>query len=672
MTMYRKHTIDAASLRQATDSEDRIISMAFSSEAPYERWWGIEVLDHSASSVRLDRLNDGASVLFNHDWNDLRGAHVPGTTRIDGDRVLRGDVRLTAATQPGRDAIALVESGVLTKASTGYQIHRVIEQTTTKQGETVERELDGALFERVLERAQQEHRGDLAAFRRALDAAAGKFERADDAPTIYRVIDWEPFENSLVTVPADPSVGVGRMAEQPGPRQGITAAARSTGATIPAATAAVTQGVKQMSDINTAAAGPSAEQANDGTMIERLRLKTITDLCRQHKVDDKTRDSWIDGGITVDVASSKVLDIIAERGRNNPGTSAGNLDLSTREVQQFSLMKAIVAARDKDWSKAGFEAECSRAISQRLGVVPDSTRFYVPLDVQRRPLDPKNTGRRDMTVASASGGGYLVGTDNQGFIDLLRNRSVAFAMGARRLSGLVGNLTVPKLTTGATAYWLATESTSITEGAQVLGQLSLSPKTVGAYVEISRQLALQSTPDAEQMVMSDLAAQTALAVDAAVLAGAGGSGEPQGIIGLSGVGTFTGTSLDYAALLNAQADVAAANALTETCGYVFTPAVAALLMARVKYSNTASPLWDGNMLKATCAGFKGMSSNQVPSAKGIFGDWQQVIVGEWGILQVEVNPYANFAAGIMGVRAMYSVDVGVRYAAAFSTTSSIT
>ena len=172
--------------------------------------------------------------------------------------------------------------------------------------------------------------------------------------------------------------------------------------------------------------------------------------------------------------------------------------------------------------------------------------------------------------------------------------------------------------------------------------------------------------------MSDLAAQTALAVDAAVLAGAGGSGEPQGIIGLSGVGTFTGTSLDYAALLNAQADVAAANALTETCGYVFTPAVAALLMARVKYSNTASPLWDGNMLEATCAGFKGMSSNQVPSAKGIFGDWQQVIVGEWGILQVEVNPYANFAAGIMGVRAMYSVDVGVRYAAAFSTTSSIT
>ncbi|MEG7660796.1 phage major capsid protein, partial [Listeria monocytogenes] len=78
--------------------------------------------------------------------------------------------------------------------------------------------------------------------------------------------------------------------------------------------------------------------------------------------------------------------------------------------------------------------------------------------------------------------------------------------GARRLTGLQGNLTIPRQSGAATAYWLSTESTAITESQQTLGQLAFSPKTAGAYTEISRLLALQSSPDAESMVMADLAA----------------------------------------------------------------------------------------------------------------------------------------------------------------------
>jgi hypothetical protein len=67
-----------------------------------------------------------------------------------------------------------------------------------------------------------------------------------------------------------------------------------------------------------------------------------------------------------------------------------------------------------------------------------------------------------------------------------------------------------------------------------------------------------------------------------------------------------------------------------------------------------------------------MSSAQMPTAKGIFGDWAQCVVGEWGVLELAVNPAANFPAGITGLRAMYTVDVGVRYAGAFSATNTIT
>jgi HK97 family phage major capsid protein len=280
--------------------------------------------------------------------------------------------------------------------------------------------------------------------------------------------------------------------------------------------------------------------------------------------------------------------------------------------------------------------------------------------------------KRDMTVASASGGGYLVDTENLGFIDLLRNRSVAFNMGATRLSGLTGNITVPKQTSGATAYWLSTESTQITEGNQVFGQMALSPKTVGAYTEISRQLLLQSSPDAESIVTADLAAQVATAADLAVLNGSGAAGQPTGIIGTSGVGSTTATTVDYGKVLDFQADLAAANVFPMAGGYVTTSAVAKILMTKQRFSSTDTPLWEGTMWDGRMTGFRAMSSEQIPSGYMIFGDWSKVVVGEWGVLEVNVNPFANFQAGIIGVRAMYTLDVGVRYAAAFSVSTSVT
>lgn len=424
-----------------------------------------------------------------------------------------------------------------------------------------------------------------------------------------------------------------------------------------------------MADVQ-APAAPVA--GNEGAMSERLRIQTITNLARTHKIDDKQRDEWIGAGMSSDAVAERVLDVLAERGRTNP-QSASALGLSEKEAQQFSILRAVVAARDKDWSKAGYEAEVSRTIAQKLGKVPDATRFFVPLEVQQRQIsDPRLQGKRDLTVGTSNAGGYLVGTDNLGFIDLLRNRSVVMNMGARRLTGLQGNLTIPRQSGAATAYWLSTEATAITESQQTLGQLAFSPKTAGAYTEISRLLALQSSPDAESMVMADLAAVVGLAVDAAALNGSGASGQPTGIINTSGIGTVTGGSLAYAGVLEFQTDVAAANALSDACGYVTTPAVASLLMQRVKFSGTASPIWEGNVLNGNCAGFRGMSSNQTPSANLLFGDFNQLVIGEWGTLEIEVNPYANFAAGIMGVRAMYSIDVGVRYAGAFSLATSVT
>jgi HK97 family phage major capsid protein len=688
MTLHR--TISLAQTNRAADGGDLTVDMAFASAEPYERWWGIEVLD--VKGARLARLNDGAPLLYNHDWNDLRGVHVPDSVRADPDGVLRGKVRITSATQAGRDTIALVESKILTKASIGYQIHAVIEKSTGKNGRQVEREIDGATFERLLE--QHGATRDAKGFRRALDGMVGTFEgRGEDVPT-YIVTDFEPLENSLVTVPADATVGVGRSAKPAAAKQ----------VSQPAAPAASLEKAT-MADATQAAAGTNADdgstqqraatqqhgghaQPRSGPSaldMEKARKHGIENLCKAMKIDDNMRDHFIGSGMSIDQISDDLLAIQESRSAQNPQSSA-RLDLSSQETKRYSLMAAIRACADKNWTNAGFELECSREIAKRQNTVLDPNKFFVPFEVQGRQMQAANGSlmtadgrraaggyaRRDLTAASASGGGYLVATENMSFIEILRNRSVAYRMGARRMSGLVGNVTIPRQTAAATAVWLANEASTATESQQTLGQLSLSPKTVGAYTEISRQLMLQSSPDAEAMVTSDLGSVCALALDVGVLRGSGSSGEPTGIVNTGGIGSVSGSSIAYAGILEFQTDVATGNVMPVAGGYATTPAVAALLMQRVKFSSTASPLWEGNVWDGSMAGFAAMSSNQMTAASMLFGDWAQVVVGEWGVLQIEVNPYANFQAGIIGVRAMVSVDVGLRYAAAFSLATSIT
>jgi HK97 family phage major capsid protein len=282
-------------------------------------------------------------------------------------------------------------------------------------------------------------------------------------------------------------------------------------------------------------------------------------------------------------------------------------------------------------------------------------------------------GRRDLTAATAGAGGFLVSTENIGFIEMLRNRSVAFRMGARRLSGLQGSVTVPRQSAAATAVWLANEASTATESQQTFVQMALAPKNVGAYTEISRQLLLQSSPGAEGIVTDDLAQVVAVAVDLGVLEGSGASGQPTGISATSGIGSVTGTSLAAAGIIEFMSDVAGSNVSPSRPGYATTPAVAALLMVRPELPTTGTTrLWTGNLWDGALFGIPAMSSNQLTAASMIFGDWQEVVVGEWGVLEVEVNPYANFQAGIIGVRAIYSMDVGVRRPFAFSRATSIT
>ena len=574
--------------RAALNEDARTVELAFASEEPYDRWWGREILDLTPTAVRLGRLTAGGPLLMDHDSRDHVG--VIESVQIGADRVGRAVVRFGKSAR-AEEVFQDVRDGIRRNVSVGYVIHK-----------------------------------------------AQLVEKGDDIDT-YRVTDWEPFEVSLVSVPADPSVGIGRAADfLIEERTAMTAAVIETLA--PAA-----PGVVKLQT-----------EARDA---EKARAATIIAIGEQFKQTAMAAEA-VRGGDSVEQFRAKIMDKLASQPLPSP-----EVGLSGTETKRYSVLRAVRALVDRDWTQAGFEREVHQAICKRAGIAEaPNGGFYVPYEVQKR----------DLTAGTPSAGGYLVATDNlaASFIDLLRNRAVVAQLGATMLPGLVGNVTIPKLTAGGTAYWLTNEATAITESSQTLGQLALSPKNVGAYTEVSRQLMMQSSPAADALIMADLAKVLALAIDLAALEGSGASGQPTGISNTGGIGSVTGTSLAYAGILEFQTDVAGSNALAANCAYVTTPAVAALLAARQRFTSTDTPLWEGNVLDGKMSGFRAMSSLQLTAASMIFGDFSQVVVGEWGMLELALNPYANFAAAISGIRAIQTVDVGIRYAGAFSRSTSIT
>lgn len=633
------------------------LSFSVSSETPVERYYGDEILSHDGDSIRMDRIKRGAVVhLWNHDWNDCIG--VVEDARIVAKRLVV-DVKMFKT--PRAEEVAQMIDGGLRNVSLMYRIYEVLEDTKKQR---------------------------------------------------YTITDWEPFEVSTVTIPADPTVGVGRSQESgeqfavrmvraatnpevstpastatshteismPDENAAAGASAGSNGAAAAAAGAGPAAGSsgERGVHITQGAQGQGAGATQSVMELENQRVNAISNLCKANNIADNIRSQWITSGASMERMSEEMLRIMEQRGKTNP-RSESVLGLNTQETKRFSVRNAILAVASQNWTQAGFESECSAEIAKRLGKVPETNKFYVPYEIQQRNVASsleqlvQILAKRDLTVATAGAGGYLVETQNMGFIELLRNSSVMYAMGATRLTGLQGNVTIPKQSAAGTAYWLSTEATAITESQQTFVQVAMSPKNVGGYTEISRQLLLQSNPSAEGLVMSDLAQVVGLAIDLAGLSGTGSGGQPTGITATSGIGSVTGTSITYAGgILEFLTDTFGGNALFDNSGFVTTAVVAALLMGRVKFTSTASPIWEGRLNNGNINGYKAMASNQVATGNMLFGDFSKTVIGEWGVLEIEVNPFANFPAGIVGVRAMASVDVAVRYPTAYSLAATVT
>lgn len=355
------------------------------------------------------------------------------------------------------------------------------------------------------------------------------------------------------------------------------------------------------------------------------------------------------------------------------GSGDGNLD---RELRNYSLVRAIASQAGIHGVDAGRERELSAELARRSGRAFQG--MAVPVSVFHQPVE-----QRVLTTAAPAGGpgGNLIQTtvDGSQFIDRLRAALVVRRLGARVLTGLVGNLDIPALKASATTGWVA-ENAALTPSDHQFRKVSLTPKHCGALTELSRNMLQQPSVDVENLVRADFAAVLAEAVDRAAINGSGTGAEPRGILQTSGIGSVDMATPTWAKVLEFISDVEAADSMGT--GWATNPKVVKLLRSTLKETGDAGAgyLMDG---PGELAGYTAISSNVVPSTLGtapennkaalIFGNWSDLLLGYWSEFDLLVNPYeaTAYSKGNVQVRGLLTCDIAVRHPASFSAATNI-
>lgn len=586
-TLYRDFRID----RRGIDEEKRTVELSFSSEEPCQRWFGLEILGHKAGEIRLDNISSGSAPLLK-DHNRDQQIGVVESVRLAGSKC-RAVVRLSKRAEADAEFQDIVD-GIRSNVSVGY-VPYAMEKTSE-----------------------------------------------DETGPTYRVTDWEPLEISIVSIPADNSVGVGRNQGE----EKVTI---------------------EISNENEKKRPRTLKR--EAAREAREEITEIISIGEKLNLNDAAREA-VSEGWSLQQFRDYAMDALEKRSAQPPRQSFSDdgLGMSRREVNQYSVIKlARVMAfpnEPKFRQAAGLELDASEAETKRLQGDGISTKGY------RIPIDVTNSWQtRTLTAGIATDGAELVGTNLMAgsFIDVLRNRNVCLSMGARIMHGLVGNVSIPRKTSGSVWAWLANEGDNVGNSEAQFDNITLTPKTGGAYTDLSRNLLLQGTPDAEQLIRDDLAQAASTGIDLACLYGTGADGQPKGIANQTGVNAptnFAAAVPTWAEVVAMKSAVAVDNALMGSLGYVIEPAMQGSLQVTEKSNGTGKFILedDGSRL----AGYKCAVTSQVTDGDLFFGNWSDLIVGFWGGLDILADPYTLGLSGGLRLIVHQSCDVAVRHPVSFA------
>lgn len=590
--------IQAANPTRIDDADDgRRFELAVSSETPVERMFGSEILLHEREAIRMEFFGGGrAPLLMDHDSRDQIG--VVESVRLDADKVLRAVVRFGKSARAS-EIMADVADGIRLNTSVQYRIYAYDE----------------------------------------MPKRAG-----------YRITDWEPLEVSIVSIPADATVGVGRNTD--------LLEKRKMPETETDASAEATRIVE-------------AARAEATIITERARaVQNCRELAARHQISAEF-DAWLNADASR--AALPAAQLLAEwRGHaitkigDKPIADVETIGLTGKEVRRFSLVKLMRAIADPQRTNindAKFELEACDAAAEA------AKRNEVATKGHRLPAEIMlnwDTSRREYNTADDAA---LVPTEHLAgsFIDLLRKQMSVLRAGATMLTGLSGNIEIPKQLTGATAAWVNGEGGNATASEGTFGQIAMSPKDVAVYTDMSRRMMQQSSPDIEGIARRDILFGMRSAIDLAALEGSGSAGVPRGIYNTVGINKPTG----WAGAVPTWAEVVAMEtaldddeALDGNLAYIGRTNLRGALKTAPKEAGFPTYIMpDSNTLN----GYAYHASNQGTNGRLYFGAWNNLLIGFWSGLDLQVDTSGALALkGAKRIIAFQTCDVACRYPEAFA------
>lgn len=654
--------------RGTDEDEGPRYRVAFSSEEPVERegFFGSwrEVLGHDAGEVNLARFQSGRAAVLEEHRGPTRG--VIETGEIDAAKKMGfADIRLSR-TGRGKEIAADIDDKIIRNTSVGYipKRARLVEENSEK--------------------------GDL-----------------------WRVTLWEPVEISVVGVPADMTVGFDRNKETDGayppvevedgsavtevrmkkkkvrdggqiievdesdPREAVQEEER----TAPVATATIDVG----------------EERSQVRAAEKERITTLRNLGTMNSMPTSDVEKWIDDGLSVTEAVRKITQARTTKGAPQP--AAETIDpmeaLTAKDRAEYSYQRAIklgagMRAKEKgkrgdEWQTPfnGLEAEVHRYLEDQLPAdAVTQGGILVPLDLRTREERLQAWWNKRTLDAKTLGKGTEVVFDQPGeMIELLRNQTMVLQSGARLLTGLSGPVTFVKQTGGLTVVWVGENpAADVAESDVSLTLVLMSPKTLMGTTGYTRQLLNQASIDIEALVRDELAIGHSLAIDRAAIHGLGSDGQPTGIYQAPGVSaTAFGGASTFAKLIDQQTQVASANAAVGALGLLTTPGIAGLLRKSLEFPAVGfQPVWTGTFYNGIVGGYPARATNQVSSLMtgseatggtdhgGIFGNWNDLLIGLFSQLELVVDPYAKKKRGVIEVTSFQMTDIVLRHGESFS------
>ena len=624
---------------QVDDRTDETLTFSFSSEAPVERFFGREILVHEKGAMDLGRLNDGAPWLWNHERGVVLG--VVEKAWLGDDRRLYSTVRWSPnTTERGTEEYRRrndIEAGITKNVSFAYSIDDIDER-------------DGDFY----------------------------------------VTKWKALEVSSVSVPADQSVGLGRAMDEPAPVAPEPEPAPEPVAddelqalrilkTEQAAERAETPDETPMTiEVNV------AEVQSEARRAERDRVATIRGMVEQFELPSDLADSLINSDATVDSARESVMKQLGMRKVEYTGkvhdAGAADLGLSNREVKRYSFLRVAAYLADpnpRTAESAAFELDVARAAQSKHS--RSASGVLIPWEVLNANRAAETPGQ---TAGVFGDGGALVGSNrlDAQFIDLIRNRSAFLNSGLTMLSGLEGNVEIPKKL-GSSTYYFVGENVDVTTSKLGFGLVNMIPRTIGVRVPISRRMMIQASPDVENLVRLDMAESVALGMDSTIGYGTGSNGQPLGIINTTGIGSVTldgGADKAFPANLGSgthdcgvwgnyvdlETALAANNLDAGSMRYIMNSVVKGALKQTLRASAAGS---DYIMTDAgEVNGYPVVVSNQMQTNDVLFGNYADCVVGMWSGLDVVIDPYTQSASGQVILTVHQDFDVAVRRPQSFA------